>query len=209
MYTLYGSPGWGSVLIETQLEWYGLEVAHDDVGDLFRAPEGRARLARVNPLAQIPTLVLPDGTVMTESAAITLHLADVAGSTDLVPGPGEPARPQFLRWLVFMVANVYPSFTFADAPARFVAGEAAQKDFRARVDAHALGLWAIVEDAAAAPWFLGERFSALDIYVAAMTRWRPKRPWFAGHAPKLHAIALAADAEPRLAATWARNFPDR
>jgi len=30
----------------------------------------------VNPLAQVPTLVLPGGQVMTESAAITLHLAD-------------------------------------------------------------------------------------------------------------------------------------
>jgi GST-like protein len=71
-----------------------------------------------------------------------------------------------------------------------------------------LRLWGIVEEAAGAPWFLGDRFSALDIYVAAMTRWRPKRPWFAEHAPRLHAIALAADAEPRLAQVWARNYPN-
>ncbi len=32
----------------------------------------------LNPLGQVPTLVLPDGRVMTESAAIILHLADQA-----------------------------------------------------------------------------------------------------------------------------------
>ena len=208
MYTLYGSPGWGSVLVEAQLAWYGLDVAHEEVGNLFRDAGSRERLARVNPLAQIPTLVLPDGTVMTESAAITLLLADVTGSTGLVPASGDPARPAFLRWLVFLVASLYPTFTFADEPSRFVPGEPAQTGFRANVDAYALRLWGMVEDAAGAPWFLGERFSALDIYVAAMTRWRPKRAWFAANAPKLHAIAQAADAEPRLAATWARNYAE-
>lgn len=207
-YILYGSPGWGSVLVEAQLAWYGLEVAHEEVGNLFTSPEARTRLAKVNPLAQVPTLVLPDGAVMTESAAITLHLADVTGSTALVPRPGDPIRPAFLRWLVFLVASIYPTFTFADDPARFVEDEASRKPFRKAVDAYALALWGMVESAAGAPWFLGDRFSALDIYVAAMTRWRPKRPWFAENAPKLHAIATLADAEPRLEAVWARNYPD-
>lgn len=208
MYTLYGRPGWGSVLVEAQLAWYGLPVAHEDVGNLFKDETARARLAHVNPLAQVPALVLPDGTVMTESAAITLQLADATGRADLVPGPGEPARPAFLRWLIFIVANIYPTFTFADDPSRFVADKEARKDFRSSVDAYECRLWGMVEDAAGAPWFLGDRFSALDIYVAAMTRWRPKRPWFAEHAPKLNAIAAAADAEPKLAPVWARNFPE-
>jgi GST-like protein len=56
------------------------------------------------------------------------------------------------------------------------------------------------------PWALGERFSALDIYIAAMTHWRPRRPWFEQHCPKLFSVARAADALPRLAPVWARNF---
>jgi GST-like protein len=206
MYRLFGRKGWGSALTELQLGWYGLPYQLEEVGDLFESAEARRRLALVNPVAQLPTLVLPDGAVMTESAAITLHLADVTGSGELVPSVGDPARPRFLRWLVFLVANIYPTFTYADDPARFVTGEAAQTAFRESVDAYAKRLWGMVEDEVTEPWFLGERFSALDIYIAVMTRWRPRRPWFAEHSQRLSAIALAAEKQPKLADVWARNF---
>jgi len=195
-------------LVEAQLAWYGLPYANEDVGDVFTSPAARESLAKLNPLAQVPVLVLPDGTLMTESAAITLHLADAAGNASLVPTPADAGRAGFLRWLIFLVANVYPTFTFADEPSRFVAMPEARDGYRAMVDAHAQKLWRIVEEHAASPWFLGHRFSALDIYVGAMTRWRPGRLWFAAHTPKLSAIALAADDVPTLAPVWRRNFPD-
>jgi GST-like protein len=206
MYTLFARPGWGSVLVEAQLAFYGLAYELEEVDDLFRSPEARARLTPMNPVAQVPTLRLPDGEVMTESVAITLHLADVTGADTLVPAPGDPSRPRFLRWLVFLVANIYPTFTFADDPSRFVDDEAARKAFRKKVDAYARGLWQAVDRAAAGPWFLGERFSAMDIFIAGMTHWRPGRPWFAEHTPRLAAIAAAADARADLEAVWRRNF---
>src|SRR5579863_3430271 len=104
MFTLFARPGWGSVLVEAQLAWYGLPFAIEEVDDLFASPGARERLAKVNPVAQVPTLLLPDGGVMTESAAITLYLTELAGSTALVPEAGEAVRPRFLRWLMFMVA---------------------------------------------------------------------------------------------------------
>lgn len=210
MYTLYARPGWGSVIVEAQLAWYGLPYRIEEVGDLFAEPAARDRLAPLNPLAQVPTLILPDGTLMTESAAITLHLADLTGKTDLVPAPDEAGRGNFLRWLVFLVANIYPTFTYVDDPARFVAVEAAQLPFHDTVEAYKQRLWGQVEAAAAesGPWFLGVRFSALDIYIGAMTHWRPRRAWFAEYRPRLSAIALKADAVPQLAAVWRRNWPD-
>lgn len=174
---------------------------------MFVDAAARDALAKVNPLAQVPTLVLPDGRVMTESAAITLLLADVTGSEALVPGPAAPERAEFLRWLVYLVANVYPTFTYADDPSRFVEVEAARKPFRAAVDAYGTRLWTHVEAAAGSPHFLGSRASALDLYVGVMTRWRPRRPWFEANAPKLFAIARATDAMAALAPIWARNFP--
>ncbi len=207
VYILHGEPGWGSAIVEAQLAFYGRPMRFVASGDLFDDAEARERLRALNPLAQVPVLELPGGGVMTESAAITLHLADLTGRDDLVPGPLAPERAAFLRWLVFLVANVYPTFTYADQPTRFVADEAAAKGFRAAVDAYAQRLWQVVEAAAGTPWFLGERLSALDLYLAVMTRWRPRRAWFAEHAPRLLAAAERAGALPAVAPVMARNFP--
>jgi GST-like protein len=206
-FKLYGHAGWGSALVEAQLDWYALPYTFEDVGDLFKSADARARLAKVNPLAQVPTLVTPDGNVLTESAAITLLLADIAGKDSLVPAPGAAERAKFLRWLVFLVANIYPTFTYADDPARFVSAEAAREPFRAAVDSYAQKLWRQVDGEAGGPWFLGERFSALDIYIGIMTRWRPRRGWFESETPHLFAIARRADQVPQLGEVWKRNFP--
>jgi GST-like protein len=208
MYKLYARPGWGSAIVEAQLAWYGLPYGIEDLDDLFTSSDARTRLAPANPLTQVPTLVLPDGHIMTESAAITLHLADVTASNGLVPAAGDAVRPVFLRWLVFLVANIYPTFTYADDPARFVPGEATQHGFRENVDAYALRLWEQVEREAGTPWFLGDRFSALDIYLCVMTHWRPQRAWFEANCSRLTAIAESADAETRLGAVWSRNWPE-
>ena len=144
---------------------------------------------------------------MTESAAIVLYLSELVPAAGLAPPPGDPTRAAFLRWLVFLVANVYPTFTYGDEPGRWVEPEASANRFRKKTDDYRKRLWTQVEAAITpAPWFLGEQFSALDIYIYVMTRWRPRRAWFAEHCPKLEAIALACDADPRLAAVWARNF---
>ena len=206
-YTLYGRAGWGSAIVEAQLAWYGLPFAFEPVDDLFKSPDARQRLEKVNPLAQVPTLVMPNGEIMSESAAITLLLADIVGTDSLVPAPGAPERGKFLRWLVFLVANIYPTFTYADDPSRFVSVNAARDPFRAATDAYAQRLWRQVETEAGAPWFLGERMSALDLYLAVMTRWRPRRGWFEVETPKLFAIARRVDVLPQLADMWKRNSP--
>jgi GST-like protein len=142
--------------------------------------------------AQVPTLILPDGTVMTESAAIILYIDGLVPQLGLVPPVKDPLRRDFLRWLMFLVAAVYPTFTYGDeSPA---------------TDEHRQSLWRLVEGAVRGPWFLGERPSALDLYVSAMTRWQPRRDWFAENCPRLHAIAVEVDRDPRLASVWATNF---
>lgn len=207
MYRLFERPGWGSAIIEAQLAWYGLPVELVPVGDLLGDEAARAGLARLNPLAQVPVLVLPSGEVMTESAAITLHLADLTGRDDLVPGPAAPERARFLRWLVFLVASVYPVFTFGEVPGRFVAdGDAAT--YRDRIDRWHRRTLHELDRAAGAPWFLGQRFSAVDIYLAVMSHWSTGRDWPADF-PALAAIVRQTEARPELAQVLRRNFADQ
>lgn len=207
MHRLFAHAGWGSALVEAQLAWYGMPFELEETGDLFKSEAARDRLRAVNPAAQLPTLVMPDGSVMTESAAITLLLAEAARSDALVPPPGDPSRAAFLRWLVFLVAAVYPTFTYGDDTTRWVSGEPAQKELRATTNAARERGWQAVEQACGAPWFLGARFSALDIYLCIMTRWWPRRAWFAENCPRIAAVAAAADRVDRLAPVIARNFP--
>ena len=53
--------GWGSVLVEPQLAWYDLPHQIEELDDLFVSAAARDTLGPVNPLAQVPTLVLPGG----------------------------------------------------------------------------------------------------------------------------------------------------
>lgn len=204
---LYGEPGWGSAIVEAQLDWYGIDYDFERVGHLFESAAARERVGEANPLAQIPTLVMPGGAVMTESAAITLDLAENRHDDSLVPAPGSAERARFLRWLLFTVANVYPTYTYGDVPERFVSvSPEAQAAFRETVLGYGKRLYGLMEAEAGSPWFLGERFSALDVYVRVMTEWRPGRDWFREHTPRLDAIASRADAHERLRATWQRNY---
>lgn len=209
---LYGRAGWGSVIVEAQLAWYGMDYTFEPVGDLYGDDGARDALSTINPLSQVPTLVLDDGTVMTESAAITLRLADLAGDDTLVPGPQDHARADFLNALVFIVANIYPTYTYGDLPARFVPAPDARAGFRECVDAYGRRLYRIFENQAsvsraAGPWFLGGRMTAIDVYLGALTLWRPGADWFEADAPRLAAIGRALRDNARFGEVWTRNFP--
>ena len=198
-----GTKGCGSTIVEAALVLCGIEYEREEI-DYTQPGPARDRLLALNPLGQVPTLVLADGAVMTESAAIVLHLDDTLPAAGLLPRPGDPLRRDALRWLVFLVTAVYPTFTYGDEPEKWV-GDAGSA-LRASTHAHRERLWQQIESQVRGPWFLGERFSMLDVYVCAMTQWRPRRAWFSKHAPKLSAIATRLDDDPRLAALWAANF---
>lgn len=198
-----GARGCGSVLVEAALILAEIPYEREEIDYEHPGPT-RDRLAAVNPLIQVPTVILPDGSVMTESAAIALYIDEQVPAAGLLPPPGDPLRAAALRWLVFLVAAIYPTFTYGDEPERFV-GDAGPR-LREATDARRIQLWQQLEAACQGPWLLGPRFSILDVYVAVMTHWRPRRAWFAAHCPRLSAIATALDGEPRLAQLLAASF---
>jgi GST-like protein len=198
-----GCRGCGSAIVEAALVLAGIPYDREEAD--YATKEGHDKLTDAgNPLAQVPTVILPDGTLMTESAALVLYIDGLVPELGLVPAQRDPHRREFLRWLMFLVAAIYPTFTYGDEPAKWTAEGA--DELRQSTDEHRKSLWRLVEGAVRGPWFLGERPSALDLYVSVMTRWRPRREWFAEACPRLYEIAVAVDADARLANVWATNF---
>ena len=205
MYRLITTRACGSAIVEAGFVLAGVPYGIDEIDYATPGPE-QDRLKALNPLCQVPTLVLPDGRVLTESAAMLLHLADVAPESGLAPPADHPRRPEFLRWLVFIVAAIYPTYTYGDDPAKWV-GEAAGPALRESTDRHRERLWQYVESQIAPdPWFLGQTFSALDLYAAVMTRWRPRGAWFEANCPLLFSIQRRVAELPALEEVWQRNF---
>lgn len=202
---LLGCKGCGNAIVEAAFALAGVPLETEEV-DYSSGSPTRERLLAVNPLGQVPVLLLPDGRILTESLAMLHYLDDLEPGAQLIPPPGDPTRAAFHRWSVFLVAAVYPTYTYGDDPRKWVADEAGAKLLRASTDRHREALWQQVEDEAGSPWFLGERRSALDLYVAVMTRWRPGILWFAKRTPKLTAIAKRAAALEPVAPVLERNF---
>jgi GST-like protein len=203
---LYGARAGGSAIVEAMLTIADLPFAVTDL-DWKEVFGSSAAVLRANPVGQIPALVLPDGRTMTETAAIALYLSEIAPAAGLAPPPGDAARPVFLRWLIALVAQIYPTFTYGDAPQRWVGEGEASERLRAATDARANELWKIVEtELSPGPWMLGPHWSALDLFAAVMTRWRPRRAWFEQECPKLFAVAERVDAMAKLQAVWSRHY---
>lgn len=203
---LLGARGWGSTLAEGALAWVGEPFEYIDVEGFDSPGPQRDRLLALNPLARVPTLVAPDGRVMTESAAIVLLLSELRPEAGLAPPPGDPLRAAFLNRLAWFVSALYPTFTYRDYPERWAPDSSEQ--LAERVDAFRHSLWRQFEaEVGGGEWVLGEVPSALDLYVTIVSHWRPRRAWLAEHCPKLHAVALRAERLPALAPVMELNFP--
>jgi len=207
-YTLYGRAGFGSVCVEAALELVGADYEFVEVDPLGDAAEQR-RVRAVNPVGQVPTLILPNDSVMTESAAILIWLGDRHSDAGLAPAIDAPERAEYLRWMLFLASSFYSTFTISDGPERFHPDSATYADLLAMADRRRLDMWTLMNDAfdgAPGPFLLGESLSLLDVYVAMMSRWDPGRAAFEEACPALlHAVELT-EADTVVAEVWARNF---
>lgn len=203
MLTLYGSPGCGSAAIEVILELARQPFEYVKTS-FWDQNEHFAALLTVNPQGKVPTLVLEDGAVMTESAAMLLYFAEQ------VPGmiPAESSkRAQFYRWMIFIPANIYAMFDIGDEPSRWVDGDVAQKNLKDKSVEKQKMFWGMIErDASCSPYVLGSDMTALDIYIAMVSRWRPGRAWFNHDCPRLAKAVELTEQHPVVKAVWEKNF---
>jgi GST-like protein len=178
-------------------------------GATWVSEEARTRVGGQNAMRQIPTLVLPDGEVMTESAAILLYLADAHPASRLAPGVNEPSRRQFLRWMFFVSSAIYSLHWIKPDVSRIGAPPNARDEVVHAVHERIAFCWRTM-DAQLNPsrYLLGDDLSVLDLYVAVISRFGPWRDRFYAEAPRMTPAIKRVDSEPRLRGLWESRFPD-
>jgi GST-like protein len=206
-YIVYGAKGTGSVLAEAALTLLGLPYEVRE-GLAYQNNEAAEALAAVNPMRQLPALILPSGELMTESAAILIWLADDHPEARLSPTMAALTRPAFLRWMSFVSAAIYSLYWIRDDPSRIADTEAGRALAKERIRERIADCWRIM-DAQVDPgrYILGDDLSVLDLYVTVLSRWGPRRRRFYEAAPKMTPVVRRVDADPRLATLWAERFP--
>lgn len=207
-YVLYGERGSGSGIAEMLLAEAGIVPRQVDV-PLGSDQQRGADYRRINPMGRIPALLLPDGTLVTESLAIALVIADRHPQADLLPPAGSADRARALRLMALLAGELYPAVTRFDYPERFVTDQAAAPGVAQRAIEESQRIWTIVEAEIGAPWAVG-RFSALDAQIAAMSRWNNNpHTWVDAHCPKVAAITRAVAARPKAGPVLMRHYGRR
>ena len=208
MHVLFGSNGSGSAAIEIALSVAGLpyRVVRASTWEPDSALD---ELAQVNPLRQIPTLQLPDGSVLSESAAILIHLGLTEPASGLLPEAAS-ARVQAIRGLVYIAANCYAAIGVCDYPERWCADiddSARERILRgARAQLHRS--WDLFADQfPARPWLSGQAPGALDFLAAVVSRWAGARKHLAGSRPEFLATLKRIEAHAAVAPVFARHWP--
>lgn len=208
MHTLYGYDGSGSAAIEAALVLAGIdyEVVKAASWDPHSDVEA---LTRVNPMRQIPTLVTPEGLVLTESAAILLHLGLAHPASGLLP-QDTAGRARSLRALVFIAANCYGAISVGDFPERWTtdASEPARASVKAAARERLHAHWTIFADLhPERPFLSGDHPGAADLLAAVVSRWTGTRAHLAESRPDFHALLVRTDTHPSVAAVFQRHWP--
>jgi GST-like protein len=208
-YTLFGSQGSGSAAVELALVWVGasFEVVR---ASTWEPDSAQQALARVNPLGQVPTLVMPDGHVMTESAAILIELGLAHPASGLLPA-APAARAQSLRGLVYIAANCYSEVGICDYPERWLPGarKPARERLRQGARARLHAAWARFADLfPARPYLAGRSPGALDILAAVVSHWSGTRAFLREQRPAFFATLQRIEAHRRIAPVLRRHWPD-
>lgn len=187
--TLYYSPSTASLVVHWLL--IELQVAHVLVPLDFAQREHKTpEYLALNPAGVVPTLVI-EGQVITEAAAILMHLADLHPQAGLAPVPGTAQRSQYYQWMLFMANTLQPAYRawfYPNEPAGESNIETAREHARLRIE----GAWERVAShlsGQGSAFLLGDSPSAADFMLTMLMRWSRNMPRPSDSWPALHGFA--------------------
>jgi glutathione S-transferase len=146
-----------------------------DYGTTMKAPEYLA----INPMGKVPAIRHCD-TVVSEGAAICAYLADTFPDKGLAPPPGDPLRGAYYRWMFFGAGPVEQAVNnnylkWQPTP---------EQQMMVGYGSYGTVLDVLENLVASGPYLLGDRFSAVDVYLGSQIAWgigfgtMEKRPGF-------------------------------
>jgi glutathione S-transferase len=183
--TLFHAPNSRAGAVRILLEELGIPYALH-VLDLKRKQQRDPAYLAVNPMGKVPA-ILHHGALVTEQPAIFIYLADLVPQAGLAPGPHDPLRGPYLRWLAFYGSSFEPAIidrALQRAPAPPSLCPYGDYDTM---------LATFTAPLRAGPWLLGQRFSAADILWASALCWMtgfglvPALPEIVAYVERLHA----------------------
>ncbi|AWY40243.1 glutathione S-transferase [Pseudomonas putida] len=206
MYQLYGYQNSGAAAIEAALVLCKVAFRFIDVES---SAEAALELSQLNPLKQIPTLRLPDGSILTESAAILIHLGLAFPASRLLPD-NPVDRDQAIRGMIYIVTNAYAAIGVIDYPERWLANadEASRQNLIAGGRTRLHRSWEVFADEFSAELYLDDDTpGALDILAAVISRWAGSREHLRRTRPGFSAWLERIDRHPTLAPVFERHWP--
>jgi GST-like protein len=206
MYQLYGHQNSGAAAIEAALELCEIPYRFIDVESSLEAAHA---LEKLNPLKQIPTLQLPNGSVLSESAAILIHLGLTFPESNLLPKLAAD-RDQAIRGLAFIICNCYTAIGIIDYPERWLieADESSRQNLMAGARTRLHWSWEVFADQFSGELYLGDETpGALDVLAAVVSRWAGSREHLRRTRPGFFAWLERIDRHPTLAPVFARHWP--
>lgn len=151
--------------------------------DLMKGAHKKPEIVGLNAMGKLP--VLTDGdTVVTESAAIGLYLADRHAYGRLSPKVDDPLRGTYLRWSLFAPSVIEPGSMAKQAGWEFKEGQAGWGSHTAMLDAMEKAL-------EGREYLLGDTFSMADCIFGGTVRFMltfkmlEPRPAFTAYAERL------------------------
>jgi glutathione S-transferase len=181
------------------LHHYGVPFTRNAISVFTDAAE----MARINPLVRIPSLVLDDGEVLIDSAAILDHLDETVGSSRALIAQSGPERRLMLQVMALATGSVDKAGAVV-YERHFHEAKAVNLEWVARCMGQLAGGLRVLEDRLAGDWFAAGRFTHADIAVGVLLGYLNLRLAGALDArwlPKLAAFSERLEAMPEFAVT--------
>jgi glutathione S-transferase len=194
MYLLHYAPDNASLIIRLVLDGAGIPYRTALVDRRKRQQDSPAYRA-LNPTGLIPTLETPVGPI-SETGAILLWLAD---THKLGPGPSDPDRPVFLKWLFFLSNTAHADLRTIFYPHQYAPADAHAAHLEI-MSTRMIGHFGLLDRVAAAHPGLFAAGKPLGVYTTVLTRWAALYPvggprWMhLADFPNLVALARAQEA---------------